>query len=134
MANALDAIAWKTNYKSGMYIEGDHIVKWDESVLGPKPSAATIQLWITEYDQWQDEQAAIEAAKVAKAQAKLDEILAKLPTWAEIKAELGILKDAIQAATTIATLRAAVLDYINFDKKMDRILYLLARTDGDKDT
>jgi hypothetical protein len=134
MANALDAIAWKTDYKSGMYIEGDNIIKWDESALGPKPDTATIQLWITEYDQWQDEQAAIEAAKIAKAQAKLDEILAKLPTWNAVKTEFGTLKDAIQAATTVAQLRNAVLDYINFDKKMGRILYLLARTDGDKDT
>lgn len=133
MAEASDAIVWKIKNVSGLLMKDNDIIKWPDAA-GPRPDSATIQLWITEYDQWQDEQAAIEAAKIAKAQAKLDEILAKLPTWGEVKVEFGLLKDAIQAATTVAQLRNAVLDYINFDKKMGRILYLLARTDGAEDT
>ncbi len=133
MAEASDAIVWKIKNVSGLLMKDNDIIKWPDAA-GPRPDSATIQLWITEYDQWQDEQAAIEAAKIAKAQAKLDEILAKLPTWNAVKTEFGTLKDAIQAATTVAQLRNAVLDYINFDKKMGRILYLLARTDGAEDT
>lgn len=133
MSTAREAIPWKIGNVSGLYMRDDEIITWPAS-LGEKPDDDTIQLWITEYDQWQDKQAAIEAAKVAKAQVKLDEILAKLPTWNAVKTEFGTLKDAIQAATTVAQLRNAVLDYINFDKKMGRILYLLARTDGAEDT
>jgi hypothetical protein len=67
MINMHKAIWHKYPGIEGITIIGDKITEWPEAVLGPKPTTATIQVLVDEYEAtWEAEKPAREMAELRK--------------------------------------------------------------------
>lgn len=116
-------LGWKYGDAEGIVTVDGKITQWPAS-LGEKPTVAQIDAWGIEYDA---AMLAIKQAEDARIAKRLQAILDTLPAWANVKAEIDAIITAAQDATTLNQVRRAVVDLAQFDRKMTKILYWLAR-------
>lgn len=106
----------------GNYYEGDRASLSDIAV--PQRESALYK-WDREQKEYVLDE--VIAKEYAEKEARVKDIADVLPTWKQVQEQFDKLGTSLTSATTLAQVKPLVVELININNKMARVLYWLAK-------